>query len=535
MTAEVSSIQNANVKNPKPSLRVCSFTGSFLACLFAIGTGSVSAQSLTWDPNGNTAPNPSDGAGNWLDANVWWDGAANVGWNNVTNASTTAIFGNTAVATGTGQAGAITLTGGVSAGGLQIGSVDLSTDLLTGYSFSGGTLTLANNGRIELFAGSTDSNPIAQRLRFMATSVLAGSNITIANNVTGNTGFGLVTLSGSNTWTGTLGLTGNSGGLFIEATTINALSSLGAINVNANASLVLNYASGILNVPITMGGSGAGQRGALRFDQSRTVSSNITLSAATRIATNGSTVTGTLSGNISGSSGLVMDHTGTTAIGGIVFTGNNTYTTLSVVKGNAQIGVAGVGTSGTGTVTLNGATAVLSGTGTAKGAVTVTNGMIRPGDNLGDSMGTLNITGNLTFNPAAASTVAQFTIGSPLAVSDRINVTTGGVALGATSNLVVAFQTGYTATLGDSWHLIDSAGAIALNGFSGGTNLRTGADADGNEGNLNLPDVSGTGLGWDVATGTNSLVVTLVAIPEPASALLAGLGLAAASLRRRRA
>lgn len=341
------------MKNPKPSLRVCSFTGSFLACLFAIGTGSVSAQSLTWDPNGNTAPNPSDGAGNWLDANVWWDGAANVGWNNVTNASTTAIFGNTAVATGTGQAGAITLTGGVSAGGLQIGSVDLSTDLLTGYSFSGGTLTLANNGRIELFAGSTDSNPIAQRLRFMATSVLAGSNITIANNVTGNTGFGLVTLSGSNTWTGTLGLTGNSGGLFIEATTINALSSLGAINVNANASLVLNYASGILNVPITMGGSGAGQRGALRFDQSRTVSSNITLSAATRIATNGSTVTGTLSGNISGSSGLVMDHTGTTAIGGIVFTGNNTYTTLSVVKGNAQIGVAGVGTSGTGNVTGN--------------------------------------------------------------------------------------------------------------------------------------------------------------------------------------
>src|SRR5947199_7226629 len=94
---------------------------SVLALLAATGGVSMlawphaaQATSFTWDSNANADSGPLDGAGSWDNANLnWWNGAANVAWNNA-NADT-AVFG----AGGTG--GAVTLgSAGVTIGGLTI-------------------------------------------------------------------------------------------------------------------------------------------------------------------------------------------------------------------------------------------------------------------------------------------------------------------------------------------------------------------------------------------------------------------------------
>ncbi len=83
---------------------------------------------------------------------------------------------------------------------------------------------------------------------------------------------------------------------------------------------------------------------------------------------------------------------------------------------------------------------------------------------------------------------------------------------------------------------MDWAGLLTLNGFSTGTNLRTGANV-GNEGNLNLPDLTQlagyNGQVWQISTLTNgatggSLIASIVVAPEPGRALLLLMGVGAA-------
>lgn len=510
------------------------FAPALLISVLAICSASAE---LTWDSNGSAAPNPNDGAGTWLGTGLWWDGTNNVDWSNTSNASTIAIFG---AGTTTGLAGQISLAGNVNAGGIRFDSIKLPASSTPGpagteeaYSFTGGTVNLAPGSIIDLRTNSSTSNTTPGRIRFQASSVIAGSNITVTNN-NGGSGFGLVQLhSTANTWTGTLSLSGNSGGLFFEAVNIGAINTLNKIDVNSNASLVINYSSTTaLNAALELEGSGAGQRGALRFDQSRTLNGDILLTAATRIATNGVGIVGTLNGTISGNFGIVMDHTGTTVVGGLVLTKNNSFTTLTVNKGNAQIGAGGVGTSGTGLVTLNGATATVSGTGTLKNGLTVTNGVVRPGDSLGVDRGTLNVIGSVRLDSATLRTVAEFTLAAPAGISDRINITTGGLTLSNNANMIVTFDASYTPTANDQWTLATWDGLLTAGTFDTGSDLRTGADGDANEGNINLPDISASGLKWDVNLGPNSLVAIIV--PEPSSIALAGLALSAFALRRRR-
>lgn len=551
------------MKTLKSSLRAPFGAGSsFLLCLFAIGTGSMSAQSLTWDPNGNTSPDPSDGAGTWTTtasgtpAATWWNGTTHSVWDNTANAGTTAIFG---AGTTTGLAGAINLGGAtINVGGLQFDSIKLPVAAVTGppavpagtelaYSFTNGTINLASNGNIDLRNNSSTSNTNEGRIRF--DSIISGQNINIFNDQASNTSFGIININNvNNSWTGNLTLRGNTGsGLFVNAGGGGTLNSLSSGTVQNNATLALNgtgFTVGTLNII----GTGAASRGALRFDVTQTVSSNIVLTGNARIGAGNNTnaPVATLTGKISGGFALSID-SNSAASGTIIFKNNtNDFSTLRVIKGNAQIGEGGVGTAGTGRVTLDSTAtsgvnvAVVSGTGNIAGGLTVTKGIVKPGDRgvgttsaaFGAGLGTLNVGTDLTFNPATLQTVAQLSLAAPSATSDRINVT-GNLALNGNGNISVLFDSTYTTpTLGNSWSLIGYTGTLDAGTFSTGTNLRNGGETAAVEGNLDLPDISASGYLWNIALGGGNLTVTIV--PEASTIALAGLAFSAFALRRRR-
>ncbi|MBN8420527.1 MAG: autotransporter-associated beta strand repeat-containing protein [Verrucomicrobia bacterium] len=240
----------------------------------------------------------------------------------------------------------------------------------------------------------------------------------------------------------------------------------------------------------------------------------------------------TINAVVSGSGALTKVGAGATTL-----TGANTHSgTTTVNEGTLQVGLSGSGSTGAGAVTVNGASAVLAGTGSISGSTTVIQGMIRPGDSAGATTGTLN-THDLSFVPVATSTVAEVQImgsaaGSTLA-SDQIHIS-GDLTLSNLSNILVD-GTGYTAAVGDTFTLLDWSGVLTTNGFSTGTNLRTGANGDGNEGNLDLPDITGTGL-WEISSlfDSGALTLTVIAVPEPARGVLLLCGCVMMIWRRRR-
>ena len=94
---------------------------------------------LTWDANGSTTPNPSDGSGSWLTAGDWWSsGSGNVNgtWSGTTPDN--AFFG-------AGTAGSYVVDMG--AGVITASNITFTT--------SGYTLT---NGTFELFGNATVTN-----------------------------------------------------------------------------------------------------------------------------------------------------------------------------------------------------------------------------------------------------------------------------------------------------------------------------------------------------------------------------------------
>jgi len=239
---------------------------------------------------------------------------------------------------------------------------------------------------------------------------------------------------------------------------------------------------------------------------------------------------------------IVMSGTGSVSQSGtgtVALTGANTYTgATNVNSGNLQVGVAGVGQTGTGTTTVNGGLAILSGSGSVQGATILTQGAINPGDNGGTSMGTLNLAGGATFSPSTSSLVSNLTLGTSGA-GDKIHIT-GGLILNGNSNFVVTFDPGYSINTGDSWTLMDWSGALALNGFSTGTNLRTGAESALVEGNLDLPDLTSmtgyAGQVWQISNLTNNgaLTVSIASVPEPGRMMMVLIGAIAVGFRRRR-
>ena len=274
--------------------------------------------------------------------------------------------------------------------------------------------------------------------------------------------------------------------------------------------------------------------------------------------------TGTISGEISGTGGITkIDTPGTW-----VLSGANTYTGATTVSAGAlQVGSSGAGQTGTGAVTVQTASTIL-GTGTVRGNTfdLQSGSTIRPGDSAANSSH-----GTLTFTPATASGITSSLQGSiilGISTPTTKNATYGGNVLGSagynawvdgisgagshdrlvfnnpgsgtgynvnflttTGSLQVVGST-YTPAIGQVFNLLDWASLVNPNftGFTFNSGYLTG---NGDEGaDLDLPDISASGLRWDFSRFTTS--GNIVVVPEPSRALLLMFGLAGLLMRRRR-
>jgi autotransporter-associated beta strand protein len=191
-------------------------------------TVTTAIAALTWDADPTTA-GPQDGSGSWnLTSSNWWNGTTNVVWNNLALPITTTFGMNNA------PAGTVTLNAAITVSNLTFNAA-ASGD----YTIAGGgyALTLAN---------------------IPVVSVAANCSPTISASVAGSgfskTGAGTLILSGANTDSGTmtisggtLALAGNNSGSTAAATVTsgtalrlaNASGLVGALALNSGSTLQL--------------------------------------------------------------------------------------------------------------------------------------------------------------------------------------------------------------------------------------------------------------------------------------------------------
>ncbi len=266
------------------------------------------------------------------------------------------------------------------------------------------------------------------------TGVITNGTGTGAGSVTKNDAGSLV-LSNANTYTGAT--TVNSGILQIQNSQALGLgdgTSTSGTTVNSGGELQVNGTFTIANEWLSLNGTGVSGSGALNaLSGTATFEGPITLAGPATVSTNsgatlalGDTTLSTTHPAITGSSTLTTIGGGTTTIVDAINTGVGGLTVSSgttvlnnptanpstyggattVTGGNLQVGVLGIGSTGTGggtpgAVNVGGtslAPATLSGTGQVIGAATISSGstvsVVAPGDTGGTGIGTLYLPGH---------------------------------------------------------------------------------------------------------------------------------------------
>ncbi|MFN0076617.1 MAG: autotransporter-associated beta strand repeat-containing protein [Prosthecobacter sp.] len=447
-------------------------------------------------------------------------------------------------------AGTLTLTGANSyTGGTILNQGTLSIG--TGGTLGATTGTLAVNNTNSTAAGT---NAILNLATAVDTTVGSLSG-TVATPTSGTNTATINTQTGRNftvnqTTAGTYaGVIAGAGNLTLGSSSTNALTLSGTHTYTGTTTI----SAGTLQL-----GNG-GTTGSIINSTSISVATGATLKTnRSDSITLGQAITG--AGNVE----IANTSTGSTILG----SASNTYTgTTMVTSGRLQVGTSGIGQTGTGAVTVSTGSTVL-GSGTVRGnTFDLQNGStLRPGDGVANSSH-----GTLTFTPATASGSTSSLQGSiilGITGATATDATFGGNTLGTAGynawvdaisgvgshdrlvfsnptsgtgyNLNFLTITGslqvigssFTPAMGQVFNLLDWSNLVTANftGFTFNSGYLTGNGDEGTD--LDLPDLSATGLGWDFSRFSTS--GNIVVVPEPSRALLLMLGASGLMLRRRR-
>jgi autotransporter-associated beta strand protein len=391
---------------------------------------------------------------------------------------------------------ALELSGGVSSG-IGAGTITLEG---TGISGTGAIRSLSGTNAINLNSGGTGGIVLAAD----STIGVDADTLTINPPVSGafnlsKTGAGTLALGGASTLTGNVRV---------------AQGTLNLTNANALATATLNLQTGDTG-SVTFGTLTTATLGNLTG--SRALALANTNNAALALTVGSNNGNSTFSGNLNGSGSLAKSGSGT-----LTLTGSSTYDgTTTINAGTLRLNGSHTG----GGDYLVGQNGTLDGTGATDAAVNVS-GVLAPGTSIG-SLGT----GALAFD-ATSTFVAE--INSSMTTADLLHSSGSlGITSGATIDL---------SDLGSS--LVTEGFRLSLISYDGtwngglfsylGNPLTNGSQ-------VNLGPNSWVFKYNDTLAGANfaddqlgaSSFVTLTAIPEPASAILAALA-SLTLLRRRR-
>jgi autotransporter-associated beta strand protein len=381
--------------------------------------------------------------------------------------------------------GANTYTGAttVSGGTLQIGNGSNSGTL------GSGSVSVASGSNLNFYR--SDSISIGNSISGAGSLNFSGTNSTI------NFGQSSYSLSGDNSsFSGIINITSSRLGVSnqknVGLSSSIAVSNGGTLYLNATANNVTLTNNLSLGGVGWTDGSGLGNLGALRLQNSSGYSANyagnISLTSSTRVGAYGAT--GIISGAITGASGSNLEINASSG-GTVIFTSNNnTYSgTTTINSGTLQIGNAGTSgrlgsgnvvnnsslvfnrdassdltvanaISGSGNVTQTGAgRTILSSNNYYLGSTTITNGTLQIGN--GETAGTLGTGGAVTLSNGANINFVRNTstsIDNDISGNGNINA----IITGAGSDLTINSNISISGASGSQTNnaILSSAGSI---------------------------------------------------------------------------
>jgi len=408
---------------------------------------------------------------------------------------------------------------------VQTGTLNLNKGITGAYS-----ITKNGTGRLTIRGGS-----------FGDFNINAGIGDIYANTTSKNvtiSGTGIMDTHSGTTWTMdslTYDSTASSGFSSFSSNSVYTIGT-GGLSMSTNATItVLAQSLGITNKVV------------LKGDATITGNSSIVINTA-------ASTLGTMLFDLDGgtrsfdvASGKTFTLSIPTQNGGITKTGDGTMnlTLANTYAGNTTIQAGTFKLSGSGGIDSSAVISVgtgaffdvaslpsytvqntqkLEGGGTVTGSVTADTGSIlAPGTTGGDEVQALTISGDLTL-VSGSKIILQL---SNLDGNDVLNIT--GDFIQDTGAQIVVEAGDFVPTSGQSFDLLDWGNLLAVS-FNLGPDMRDGSADDVTD--LNLPDISGSGLFWDVSQFTTNGIIFVV--PEPSRFTLLMLSGMVLIWRRRR-